>query len=235
MSSENTSLTRNEIHQLAIHDAPLPPTYERAKHALAECVRIDECKEWADKALAMRSYAKQASDDSLYKDALRVQAHAIRRCGELLLQIQDNNRGRPSAEIRDAGVPNLTRKEAADEAGLSERQRKTAIRVARVPEAEFEEAIESAQPPTISELARKGTVAQSAPQFDLEGRAPGDFKLATKGMGILGDLAKYSQKTSAQRVAAGVLSHEVEGAVKDAEVVRAWLAEFVRNLQEASE
>lgn len=72
----------------AVATASLPATYERAKQALSECVKLDECKDWADKAQAMASYARQAKDDSLYKQALRIQARAIRRCGELLKQIE---------------------------------------------------------------------------------------------------------------------------------------------------
>ena len=51
----------------SIANAQLPEKYEAAKTALAECARIDECKDWADKAHAMASYAKQADDDSLHK------------------------------------------------------------------------------------------------------------------------------------------------------------------------
>jgi hypothetical protein len=58
------------------------------KRAIAECSRIDECQTWADKAEAMASYAKQSKDDSLRKMADRIQARAIRRCGELLKQIE---------------------------------------------------------------------------------------------------------------------------------------------------
>ena len=72
----------------AISEARLPAVYETAKLALAQCTRIDECQSWADKAEAMASYARQAKDDSLRKMADRIQARAIRRCGELLRQIQ---------------------------------------------------------------------------------------------------------------------------------------------------
>lgn len=68
----------------SIIDARLPASYERAKQALVECSRIDECQEWADKAEALASYAKQAKDDQLRVMADRIQARAIRRCGELL-------------------------------------------------------------------------------------------------------------------------------------------------------
>ncbi|MGH8226984.1 MAG: hypothetical protein ACREU3_03600 [Steroidobacteraceae bacterium] len=45
--------------------------------------------------------------------------------------------------IRDGTVPTLSRESAATDAGLSERQRKTALRVASVPEADFERQVES--------------------------------------------------------------------------------------------
>ncbi len=69
-------------------DAPLPIVYERATKALAECARIDECQDWANKAKALASYARQSKDDTLRKMADRIQARAIRRCGELLKQVE---------------------------------------------------------------------------------------------------------------------------------------------------
>src|SRR3990167_11344690 len=72
----------------SVHNAKLPKMYEGAKEALAECSRIDECADWANKAEALASYAKQAGDESLRKTADRIQARAIRRCGELLKEIR---------------------------------------------------------------------------------------------------------------------------------------------------
>ena len=64
--------------------ARLPVAYQTAKTLLAQCSKIDECKDWADKSEALASYARQAKDDSLRKHADRIQARAIRRAGELL-------------------------------------------------------------------------------------------------------------------------------------------------------
>jgi len=47
---------------------------------------------------------------------------------------------------RAGAHPKLTRKQAATDAGLSEYQRKTAIRVANVPEETFEKQVESDTP-----------------------------------------------------------------------------------------
>jgi len=144
-----------------VDGARLPAAYEGAKVALAECTRIDECQDWANKAEALASYAKQAQDDELHQFATRIKARAIRRCGELLEQIKTASGLRTDLEPRDGSVPRLTRTQVADEAGLSERQRKNALRVARIPNREFEEAVEAGEPPTVTDLARRGT--SSAP------------------------------------------------------------------------
>lgn len=61
----------------------------------------------------------------------RIQARAIRRCGELLKQFD----GRQENAKQKGGGDRLfpTRSEAAADAGMSQRQVKTAVRVANVP------------------------------------------------------------------------------------------------------
>lgn len=82
----------------------------------------------------------------LSRQADRVQARAIRRCGELLKQF--DGRGRPS-ENSDGAV-SISQKQAARDAGISERQQVTAVRVANVPSEVFEAQVESEEPPTAS-------------------------------------------------------------------------------------
>jgi N6-adenosine-specific RNA methylase IME4 len=139
-----------------VEPAQLPELYERAKIVLSECSRIDECQNWADKAAAMASYAKQSKDETLHRYADRIKARAITRCGELLKEIQPAHGA--NQNIKDGTVPNVTREQAAEGAGLSERQRKTALRVANVDPAVREELIESDNPPTITTLAELGTI-----------------------------------------------------------------------------
>jgi hypothetical protein len=135
--------------------ARLPATYEAAKKALAECTKIDECRDWADKAAAMASYARQASDHGLLNLAQRIQARATRRYGELLKQVERA----PGARTDLGRAP--TRGSAAAAAGLSEHQAKQGLRVASIPEAEFERAVASESPPTITELAAQGTARRT--------------------------------------------------------------------------
>lgn len=125
---------------------------EAAKSALVECSNIDECMEWADKMAALASYAKQVDDDDLELHARRIRARAIRRCGELLKEIQPAHGA--NQNIADGSVSNVqSRTAAARQAGLSERQQVTAMRVANIPQRDFEEQIEAPTPPTITRLA----------------------------------------------------------------------------------
>lgn len=136
-------------------NAKLPAVYQAAKQSLAECTKIDECKDWSDKAEAMASYAKQAGDETLEKYARRIRVQATRRCGELINQIESQSKN--NAKKRRGGEPpSLSRKQAAKDAGLSDDQRKNAQRVANVPQSEFDEAVESDNPPTVTALADKG-------------------------------------------------------------------------------
>src|SRR5262245_8939543 len=109
----------------AIRGAKLPSSYAAARTALADCVRIDECKKWANKAQALASYARQADDTALERFAIRIRARAIKRCGELLQEIKPDSGGRPS-KTRTANGTSFGRTAAATAAGLSKRQKDTA-------------------------------------------------------------------------------------------------------------
>lgn len=176
-----------------VASASLPQTYINACSAMAECSSIDECQSWADKAAALASYAKQSQDEQLTKMAVRIQARAIRRCGELLKQIEPQSDANLKQNRKDGTVPSVTRTDAATEAGLSERQRKTALRVATVPEEQFNESVESDNPPTITQLADQGK--KPRPIIDLNGRDPKEFNRAMHFCGMLrfylDDLKKY--------------------------------------------
>jgi len=201
-----------------VADARLPATYERACSALATCDRIDECKDWADKAAALASYAKQADDRTLYRLAVRIQSRAIRRAGELLEDF--DGRGRP-AKIPTASAV-ISQQDAAAAAGLSERQQLTAVRVANVPAADFEAAIESDTPPTITELAARGTNSRPG--------APAKFREATHVIGVLEELARFCAEHDASIVASAVMPHEKASIHDHIEAVEDWLHVFLFSL-----
>ncbi len=183
----------NQIVPISPANARLPQTYESAKLALANCAKLDECKDWADKAAALASYAKQANDDELMKMATRIRDRAIRRAGELLKQIEPNKGGRPS-ETRGGTTPSYSRKQAAEDAGLSADQAKMAIRIANVPTESFEAQVESKSPPTATKLANQGKKSEPQPLIDLKGRDPGEFN---RSLHFIAEIKEYANTISA--------------------------------------
>lgn len=181
----------NQIAKISPANARLPQTYESAKLALANCVKVDECKDWADKAAALASYAKQANDDELMKQATRIRDRAIRRAGELLKQIEPQQGARNDIATSGSRPPEVTRTEAARDAGMSPHQAKQAVRVANVPEPDFERQVESDKPPTISQLAIQG-IKRPPPQpiIDLKGRDPNEFNRALHFVGEFERIAR---------------------------------------------
>lgn len=173
-------------------NANLPATYEAAKLALSESSRIDECKDWSDKMQALASYARQSEDKEMETHAMRIRARAIRRCGELLKEIEKQQGGdRKSQEIKEgvAAPFDSPRQAAAKNAGLSKDQAKTAIRVANVPSEIFEKQIESTKPPTITKLAEQGkTPAKSIPIYEKLGMTKEAFQA---GMYFRGDVSTF--------------------------------------------
>lgn len=204
----------------------LPSTYEAARLALSECSRIDECKGWADKAQALASYAKQAADEGLRKMADRIQARAIRRCGELLHQIEPAPGVRTDLHQPEAGAdPRLTRTAAARDAGLSVRQQKTAVRVARIPEPDFNAAVESDDPPTVTELAERGrTVRTVVDPVEKPAGTVGLVHVHRHGRGRLKPLEVIGNIMLMVENAVGILTEYIDSPIPDAETRRALTA-----------
>jgi hypothetical protein len=210
-----------------VESAQLPALYESAKIALSECSRIDECQQWADKAAAMASYAKQSKDETLHRYADRIKARAITRCGELLKAIQPANGA--NQNIKEGALPNVTREQAAADAGLSEHQRKTALRVANVDPEVREALIESDNPPTITALADLGKKPRNI--VDLGDINPRDYALATTAIGTLRDYAAYCKANDAIRIAGAIQPHEVAAVRRYVATVDAWHDSFVVHLE----
>lgn len=208
----------------SISTARLPASYEHARHALAECSRIDECQEWADKAEALASYAKQAKDDQLRKLADRIQARAIRRCGELLKQIEPQPGKRTDIEPDDGTV---TRSRAASDAGLSERQKVTALRVASVSADEFERQVESESPPTVTALAEQG----KKPLLNLGEKSPVDFRMATEAIASLRRFSEFARTHDPAQVAAGVDRREAATVRRYVAEIDSWLDRFITSVE----
>jgi hypothetical protein len=185
----------------AVASAPLPATYEAAKRALEQCVALDECKMWANRAEALASYARQANDDALLKMSMRVQARAIDRCGELVREIKP---AKNQHDVDASGGAPTGRFQAARRAGLSRDQTVTALRVNNVPRDEFERLVESDDPPTVTKLAELGTTKHEDDPGYLKGREPDDFAAATPFIGLAKEFLSEAQEIDLDRVHRGL-------------------------------
>ena len=251
-----------------VRNAKLPTVYIEAQKALATCQKIDECKQWADKAAAIASYAKQAQDQTLMDTATRIKARAIRRCGELLKQIESQSSANLKQNRQDGTVPSRTKSQqerinrvldllrggeitrgdsnariakidplwasrsrtnAANAAGLSERQRKDALRVASIPADEFEAAIESDSPPTLTELSEAGKREAANREYLTSPKPPG-FKHATALLGTLRDFTEFCNKADAALVAEALSKREAKSVLRDMETITKWLKSLKRRM-----
>ena len=218
----------------SIDDVRLPDIYVNAKQALAECSRIDECKDWADKASALASYARQANDDTLRKMAMRIQARAVRRMGELLKERQvPSGVGRPPKN--GAGADTISQRGAARAVGISKRQEVTARRVANVPDDDFKAAVESKNPPPLTALAERGKSSRPANRvdlLDLGGRDPEEFAISTDGQGRLHELARFAERVDAGVVARGAMPKERQSIRRNIEIIDGWLDRLIVQLED---
>lgn len=179
----------NLPQNISVSGASLPQTYMAAQNALANCSQVDECKDWADKAAALASYARQSQDDQLEKMAQRIRSRAIRRAGELLQQIE------PASGARTDLKPSMgahTRSDAARDAGMSRHQQIQSTRIANIPDDEFEAQVDSDTPPTLSQLASQGMKPRNI--VDLGGRDPKEFNRAMHYVGAFDDAARSLAK-----------------------------------------
>jgi hypothetical protein len=127
-----------------------------------------------------------------------------------------------------------TREQFATDAGLSEHQRNSALRLSAIPEQDFVAQIESDKPPTITALARQGTVEQPKPLIDLRGIPPADYARATQAIGTLRRFSSFCKAQPPARIAGALMPHEVASVLKNVSTVDAWLDQFVANLKALS-
>jgi hypothetical protein len=210
-----------------VKNAKLPASYEHARAALEKCEQIDECKEWADKAAALASYAKQAEDETLFKTAMRIKGRAIRRVGELLKQIE-TRRG-SNQNIREGARPKVeTRQSVAEAAGLSSHQQKQALRIAELPKREFEKAIEAEKPPTLTALAKQGKRSSSA---HLKGRRPEEFSASIDARGRMRDMADMCERIAPAVAVRGAREYDHPKMKAWARTIATWVAKLQNELK----
>lgn len=195
----------------------LPASYEHARDVLASCASIDECQDWADKAAALASYARQADDKTLENYAVRIRSRAIRRAGELLKEYDARGDHRKSGD-----TPTSSQREVAEKARMSKDQQVTAVRVANVPAEAFEGQIESDSPPTVTALAEQGK--KSLPRKE----APLGFAEATSFIGEIEKLHAFLKDKPPSLVLGGMRKFEIADLLPLIGEVRDWLQLFIK-------
>ena len=176
--------------------------YDAARHALAQCERIDEAKDWADKAAALAAYARQADDPELEAISRRIRARAFRRMGEISRELETGKPG-PHREIGSSAGTYLGKIAVLAEAGVSKTQAHRAEKVAAIPVEEFEQRVESDTPPPISVLLGRAPAHVSRASGEIEWYTPLPIIQACRAaMGGI-DLDPASSEKAQETVGAG--------------------------------
>ena len=210
-----------------IANARLPQTYEQAKAALAKCAAIDECKDWADKAEAMASYARQSGDKQMRIMADKIQGRAIDRCGELYRQIPKAQGGDRSKNLPGQMFAS-PREQARIKAEMSKNQAADALAVNAIPRDQFEALIESDNPPTVKKLAAIGRKKRKRALVDLGERTAKEFAAATGLIGVIDEFVKEASAIDAFPALRGCDKSELKRLSTSIERATKWLKDFSR-------
>jgi N6-adenosine-specific RNA methylase IME4 len=131
---------RSDAEATPMNSTGVPVLYDTACRALAEARQIDEVKDWADKAAAIRVYARQAKNRELEINAIEIRARAERRLGELI-QTQEKTVGlnKGARGIGTSAVPRGNDTPPTLESlGISKKLSSHVQKLARIPQAAFE-------------------------------------------------------------------------------------------------
>ena len=182
--------------------AKLPATYEAAERAIAALNTVEEAKAWADKAAALAYYARQANDKPLRRLAQRAELRATNRMEELLRQYPELHGG-DRKTVSSCQPDNLiSRRQAAHQAGLNDRQYRDTQALGAVSAPELKAALESDDPPTPRQLAER---ARSSCQPDnlksARTVAPADPAQVAKATALLREFAAFCDTHDPVRIA----------------------------------
>ncbi len=162
--------------------ANFPAMYEAARRAVELCNSTDEVKGWADKHAALAAYARMRDDRDLHKlraadpasgrsagtanytssSSRTARKRTSFRIGRTISSRQEGdhlsaNAAKNRGSYRQEGSrPSVTGTQAAARDGVTEHQLKTSLRIAAVPEEDFDRQVESPSPPTKTQLAEQG-------------------------------------------------------------------------------
>jgi hypothetical protein len=161
---------------------------------------------------------------------LRIQLRAERRYGQLHKQLFPNRskenlvQNRPAGDHRQEGNrPSVTGTQAAARDGVTEHQLKTSLRIAAVPEQDFNQQVESPTPPTKTQLAEQGRMRR-VPEPD---PAAERFKAACAALHQIATFCDTHDPTETARTFG---PDDVEMARRCVATLDQWLDRFVTSL-----
>ena len=137
--------------------------YDSAKQAIATCERVDEAKDWSDKAAALAAYARQANDPVLEATARRLRARAFRRMGQISAGL-DKASGGDRTKSSTTGTFAVGKQQVLSAAGVSKSTSHRTEKVAAIPDDEFEDILVSDKPPSIIALVNRRKTEKTAPK-----------------------------------------------------------------------
>ena len=108
--SRETGLSRHQVRKLFNRAGTVSggassqalSLYDTASHALAEAKNLSEVKDIADRAVALKEYARRAKDRELEVNAAELRIRAERRLGEMLKASEMHAGGRPKKISKNA-------------------------------------------------------------------------------------------------------------------------------------
>lgn len=136
--------------------------YDEACRAVQAASTIDDAKDIADKAVALKAYARQSKNPALHQWIAEIELRAKRRIGELT---KDLEKGTPKNGHRhELPTSGKFKKDALADAGISLSEANRCEQIAAVPAAKFEAVLaehkESGKPVTAEAVVRRATKAE---------------------------------------------------------------------------
>jgi phage-related minor tail protein len=136
--------------------------------AIAEAHRVDEAKDYRDKAEALRAYAKQANNRDAEVQFAEIKVRAEMKCGELLRDMAERGERRTGAQGQSEEASQRVR--LAD-VGVTEKESSRFQQAASAPREAVEEAFAEARRTQVPVTSAQVRALTKQPEFTPDQRA----------------------------------------------------------------
>lgn len=145
------------------------PRYDDMCRAIAEAHRVDEAKDYRDKAEALRAYAKQANNRDAEVQFAEIKVRAEIKCGELLRDMAERGERDQGHGDRKSGSQDATPKLA--DLGLTKDESSRFQQAASAPREAVEEAFAEARRTQVPVTSAQVRALTKQPDFTPDQRA----------------------------------------------------------------